>query len=321
MPNKNVRVFATLANLVLLCTLGWLAFEISDSAAEAAHVLPPLGPQAWAPPAWFPEQGRDALWVLEDLDGEPMVEGRQPRVRARAAIIADLDRAEVLWTHNADDPWPVASLTKMVSGLALASLGADLDQQLCVDWELWPSRPGARSRFETGVCHQGWEYLGAAMVASDNRGAMAFPRLADVDYYVFLDAMHDVSQELRLDSATWTDPAGLEDDNMATARDMLKAAVAVSEHPALGAVATAPFWQIDRRRGKRRLGTTNRNHRRYQTLAAKTGYTDTSRYCFATVVETRTGRRLAAAVLGSPTVQSRFDDANRMVRWAESDSR
>ena len=117
--------------------------------------------------------------------------------------------------------------------------------------------------------------------------------------------------------ATWADPAGLEDDNLASARDMLKAVVALSAHPDLTVAATAPFWQIDRDRGKRRLGTTNRLLTRWDTQAAKTGYTATARYCFATVVHTRSGRRLALAVLGAPTVESRFADARRLVEWAE----
>ena len=103
-----------------------------------------------------------------------------------------------------------------------------VDASLCVSQEQWPSRRGARSRFETGECHSGWEYLGAALVASDNRGAMAFPALAGLEYHAFLDRMADVAASLGLQGTEYADPAGLEDDNMASARDMAKAVVANS---------------------------------------------------------------------------------------------
>jgi D-alanyl-D-alanine carboxypeptidase len=55
---------------------------------------------------------------------------------------------------------------------------------------------------------------------------------------------------------------------------------------------------------------------RHQTLAAKTGYTDTAHYCFATVVRTEDGRRLAVVVLGAPTSDARFRDTEALLRWA-----
>ncbi|MBN2800287.1 MAG: D-alanyl-D-alanine carboxypeptidase [Deltaproteobacteria bacterium] len=315
-PSRHHVLLGTLNGALALILLH-LALNTSDTSAVAAWAPPADLP--WTSPSWFPEEQAEELWVLEHLDGDGTLEGSPPRVRARAAIVADLDRGEVLYAYNADAPYPVASLTKMVSGLALASAQPDLTEELCVSYEQWPSRPGAKSRFDTGSCHEGWEYLGAALVASDNRGAMAFPALAGLSYDAFIDRMDEVSSELGMGAATWADPSGLEDDNMATARDMLKAVVAVAAHPDLAAAASAPFWEIDRPKGKRRLGTTNRLRDRWETLAAKTGYTDTARYCYATAGRTSSGRRLGVVVLGANTKQSRFDIAWQLIHWAERD--
>jgi D-alanyl-D-alanine endopeptidase (penicillin-binding protein 7) len=168
------------------------------------------------------------------------------------------------------------------------------------------------------VCHDADEFLGAALVASDNRGAMGLATLSGLEYDQFLGRMRDVAQDLRMEGDTWSDPSGLEDDNLATARDMLKAVTATAAHPALAPVASADSWRIERKQGPHHLGTTNRLVRRWETLAAKTGYTDTARYCFATVVRTGSGRTLAVSVLGAPTSASRFSDTAALVRWAES---
>ncbi|MBX2798467.1 MAG: hypothetical protein KTR31_12375 [Myxococcales bacterium] len=278
--------------------------------------------RAFSPPLWFPDTAHDELWVLDTLDGRASHRWG-PKVNAHAAIVADLDRAEILWARDPDTPRGVASVTKLVSSLALTARDdLDLSRRVCISFEQWPSRPGARSKFETDDCHEGWEYLGAALVASDNRGAFAFPAIAGTEYFSFVHDMNLVAQDLGMRVATFTDPAGIEDDNRASARDILKAVTAVALHPSLSPVASAPYWRIDPSRGPRTLHTTNRIVRshthRYDTLAAKTGYTDTARYCFATVVQSRqTGRTYGVVVLAAPSVRSRWRDVMNMLEWAE----
>lgn len=289
----------------------------SQPPLPVVEVRPALGDDTWAPPAWFPETTDQRLWVLEDLDGSA-VASRGPRIKASSAIVADLDRGEILWSKDADTPRSIASLTKMFAALALVSdESVDLDRRICLGPEQWPSRPGGHSKFSTGECHAGWEYLGGALVASDNRGAFSLPAIADAEFDTFVDRMGDVATDLRATSASFTDPAGLEDENTASARDVLKAVVAVASHPVLSAVASAPWWTIDEGRGQRRVNSTNRLVEAYDTLAAKTGYTDTARYCFATVVRTASGRTLASVVLGSPSSGSRFTDTRAMLTWAD----
>jgi serine-type D-Ala-D-Ala endopeptidase (penicillin-binding protein 7) len=293
------------------------------------------------PPVWFPEARQPDLWVLESLDERPLVPRRDrgPSVRSSSAIVADLDNGRVLWAKDADSQRSVASLTKLVSSLTLVATGAELDREVCITLEQWPTRPGARSKFETGDCATGWELVGAALIASDNRGAFSMPALADEEYYTFIDRMAGVAEDLTMHDASFVDPAGLEDENLASARDLLKAVTAVSLHPQLATMASAPYWLIDTARGDRVLGSTNRilalseqparTIRRgrstvtwtppaFDTLAGKTGYTDTAHYCFATVVQSRTtGRRYAATVLNAPTSSSRFDDVLSMLNWAD----
>lgn len=300
---------AGMVGLVGLLTLG----RPADAKYE-----PPPPPSRPDVPSWLPRNNLSL--ALSSLDA-PALHGRLPssvgRISARGAVIADLDRGEILWARRPDAVQPVASLTKMVAGLALVSLADEpvLSTTYCVTPEMWGLRPGARSSFETGGCHQGWEFLGAALVHSDNRGAMALPVVADVPFGAFVEAMDEVSADLGMMS-TWADPTGLEDNNLASARDMLKAVVAVGAHPTLAPVASAPSWTITRDERDIPLTSTNRLRDRYEVLAAKTGYTDTAKYGFATVVRTKKGQHLAVAVLGAPNSAARFADADRLLAWA-----
>lgn len=282
-----------------------------------AHAPVAVAPHAEAPlpPTWM---DKDSMWLLPMLDGDPEAE-RGPKVRALGAIVADLDRGEVLWARKPDQAVPVASLTKMLAALTLVSIdpSPDLQRTWCVTPELWPPKPGARSSFETGVCHEGWDFLGAALVHSDNRGAMAMPWLAGLPYDAFIAAMNETAEDLGA-HGQWEDPTGLGTGNRASPRDMLKIVVAMAEHPWLPSIASSPSWEITRERGPQFLGTTNRLINRHETIAAKTGYTDDAHYCYAAVVRTESGKHLAVVVLASPTTGARFEDAARMIAWADA---
>lgn len=304
---------ATTVAAVLLSTASVAVQLRPDPEPDAVLAAPAHEPPAWTPPGWLPG-AEVSPWALEALDGAPLHE-KGPKLRSRAALVADLDRGDVLYAKRSDEQFPVASLTKMVAALTLMAETPALDQPLCVGPEQYPTRSGARSKFETGACHPGWDWLGAALVASDNRGAMGLAALSGLRYEAFVARMSEVSAELRLNASSWSDPSGIEEDDRASARDMAKAVVAVAAHPTLSMVASAPAWTIERRGAPLILGSTNRLAEHWHTLAAKTGYTDPAQYCFATAVEVD-GRQLVAVVLGAPTNEARFAETRRLIEWA-----
>lgn len=290
---------------------GWLAVEPID--------LPDERP--WAPPTWFPEDEVEGLWALEGIAGEPVANDSAPRLRSKSAFVYDLDSGEVLMAKNADTRRPVASLTKVVSALTLTTESPDLDEQLCMDGSARPGWPGAVSRIRTGTCTSGWDLLGAALVRSDNGAAYALPQVAGLHHGVFVDRMNEVAQDLGMDQSTFSDPSGVEDDNLSTARDMTRAVIAAAHHPVVAPAASAPFWDVhdETRDRTRRVRTTNKLIQRDGTevLAAKTGYTDTARHCFAGVFRTRDGRRVAVATLGGYRSSHRWSDVRSLLRWVE----
>lgn len=328
-PPKQALAQASLAP-VLQANLS-TAEVVSPAAPARPRPLPlsqdqdqlpgPAATEGWSPPEWFPETQRDALWALEGVDGVPIETGRAPRLRAKAVFVYDLDAGKVLMAHNADNRRPVASLTKVVSALALASDAPDLDAELCLDTSQRPSWPGALTRLKTGTCTTGWDLLGAAIVRSDNGAALAFPALAGLPHYPFVDRMNQVAGDLGMELSTFADPSGVADENLSTAREMTRAMVAASLHPTLAPVNGAPYWDLyDRTRKRtRRLFTTNRLHARrdLEFLAAKTGFTDTARSCFGAVVRTRSGRRFGVTVLGAWRSSQRWADVRAILRWAE----
>ncbi len=274
--------------------------------------------EAWSVPSWF--IGNTDIHALVAMDGRGAASGPSS-VRSRSVFVYDLDREEVLYARGADTVRPVASITKLISALAFVSASPDLDREVCIGAEQYPTRSGARSHLSTGDCITGWDALGAALVASDNRGAYALAAAAGMGVDSFIERMNQVSADLGLEQSSWADPSGLEDENLSTARDIARATVAVASHPLLAQVASAQMWDVHRsnKANPRRLYSTDRLGAREDLIVhtAKTGYTDTARYCFTTLVETRSGQRLVVTLLGAEGKLTRWADVDRVLRWAD----
>jgi D-alanyl-D-alanine endopeptidase (penicillin-binding protein 7) len=274
----------------------------------------------WGPPSWYPEESREGLWAIDGMDGE--AESTEPPMRlySHAAFVYDVDSGRVLRAHAADERRPVASLTKLISALTLMSESPDLEREVCLDNSMRPSWPGAGTRLRYGACTSGWDLLGAALVRSDNGAAIALSEAAGLPLSPFIVRMNEVAEDLHMNLSTFSDPSGAWDENLSTARDMTRAAVATALHPTLSPIASAPYWDVEYDTGRsRRMLTTNRliGEDDLEILAAKTGYTDTARHCFTAVVRTEDGRTLALTTLGAYKSRQRWSDVQALLRWAE----
>lgn len=283
-------------------------------------VEPVVNP-TWMPPDWFPVTERSALWALSEMDSRTGPVGPDLQLVSRSAFMFDVDSGEVLFSQAADTRFPVASLTKLLTGLALVAEQPDLDRTICLDQGQMPSWPGATSRLHPDTCTQGWDLLGAALVRSDNGAAYALSKISGLEYSRFIQQMNVVADDLGMEMSTFAGATGVEDDNISTARDMTRAVLAASLHPDLSPVLNAPYWDLadqTRQNKKKRLLTTNRliDRPNLDFMAAKTGYTDTARHCFATVVRLEDGRKLALTVLGAKGSSNRWTDVKKLLRWA-----
>jgi len=277
----------------------------------------------WTPPEWLPRNMGEQALIFEQMNGEAIYE-KGPRIRSRSAFLYDLDKGEVLFAKDEDGLWPVASLTKTVAALALASEGLDherLEKEYCLSNETKPYLRGAKTRFYYNKCYSGWDLFGSALVSSDNGAALSFPLLADLPTDAFVEQMNQIASDLDMNRSQFVDAAGLGDENLSTARDMTKAIVAATMVPTVSIPAGASSWYSRPKHKKRNVRRTTTNKlldwSGHDTLAAKTGFTYTADGCFSIVTEHK-GRRLALTILGAPSVKQRWRDAKKILGWAKS---
>ena len=129
-----------------------------------------------------------------------------------------------------------------------------------MDRTLYANFPGAITKFRRDTCVKGWDLLGAALVKSDNGGAFAMADIADVTHGPFIEQMNTVAQDLGMTQSEFVDPAGVNDENLSTARDMTMATIASGHHEIIHIPASASQWDAKYKPGQstKRLYSTNR---------------------------------------------------------------
>jgi D-alanyl-D-alanine carboxypeptidase len=261
-----------------------------------------------------------AAWLAAGLlPGLATPAGAAPRapsgpkeVRARHAILVDPATGAVLWGRRSRAPAPPASLTKMLTALAVrASL--DLDEVTVASRQA-ARQPARRLAMRRGHKLTVDQALKALMIVSANDVAVMLAETAGGSVARFSRAMDAESELLGLRASSWRNPSGLDArGHRSTAFDLAVLARAVLADRWLARVARMRRAAFTTPSGRRHtLTARSRFLLGYRgAIGVKTGFTDDAGHCLAAAA-TRGGRTLIAVVLRSP---DNAGDAGRMLDW------
>ena len=238
-----------------------------------------------------------------------------PVIKARAAIVLDLDSGKTLFALDAHGRYPPASLTKVMTALvALDTLR--LDQVLTVPASInqlpWDStRMGLRAGERLTVRELMYGlFLNSGNDAAITLSEAAMPRAA------FVARMNARAAALAMGDSHFVNPIGLDDAGLyASAVDLAKAAIELRlRFPEVAAMAAVPAMTLPAGATHHAFKLYNLNDliRKYPgATGLKTGWTGRAGGCLIATA-TRDGRHLLAVVMGSPRV---FDEAATLLDY------
>jgi len=225
------------------------------------------------------------------------------RLSARSFVAIDGETGEVLLAHKEHRRLPIASLTKIMTGLLVSEAG-DLTREVTVTpWatRVEPNRDGLIA---------GHEYtrrllLYSTLLASNNDAAEALGVDLGGTAAGFYAAMNLRAEEIGLTETRYASASGLEDlRNTSTALDQAVLLREALDNPTFAKVASTWSIRIPWEPPTRAKVYQNHNKmlRSYAgTIAGKTGWTTKAKGCLAVAVE-RNGHRVIAVVLGADDI-------------------
>ena len=240
-------------------------------------------------------------------------------LKSSVALIIDQDTKEILLRKNDHAILPIASLTKLMTGLLISQSRLPMDQLITITQDDIDTEKGSRSRLMVGTTLTRREMLHLALMSSENRAANALGRTYPGGLKTFVAQMNGRARALGMTDTRYVEPTGLSSKNQSSARDLAILVNVAHSDPVLREFSTSPGYEVAV--GKRTLQYNNTNRLVHSASwdigLQKTGYISEAGRCL--VMQTQiAGRKLIMVFLDSAGKFSRLGDAERVRQWVES---
>jgi serine-type D-Ala-D-Ala endopeptidase (penicillin-binding protein 7) len=240
-------------------------------------------------------------------------------LNSSVALVVDQQTNEVLFSKNDSAVLPIASLTKLMTGLVVTDANLPLDDLITISADDIDTVKGSRSRLAVGTTLTRRELMHLALMSSENRAAHALGRTYPGGLDQFVRLMNAKARELGMRDTRYVEPTGLSSLNQSSARDLATLVSVAYQRPILRSLSTSPSHQLDL--GHRTLEFRNSNglirNPDWDIGLQKTGYISEAGRCL--VMQTRVaGRQLIMVFLDATGKLGRAQDAERVRRWVEA---
>jgi D-alanyl-D-alanine endopeptidase (penicillin-binding protein 7) len=192
-------------------------------------------------PEFTPPSDRTVLSVAQqaglDKTADPL------SLSSSAVYVLDQSTLGVLFQKNAHVALPMASITKLMTGLVVVESIQDMSEVIEITKE--DASRATSSRLKVGTKTTRGNLLHLALMSSENRAAAALGRNYPGGYAAFVAAMNIKARVLGMSHTHYVDTTGLSSDNVASAEDLAKLVMAAVQYPILRQFSTDTGYVIN----------------------------------------------------------------------------
>ena len=258
-------------------------------------------------------------------------------VKAKAALLYEVDSETMLYAYNADEKVYPASLTKVMTCLVALELCGDLDEYVTVPESVIANKDpnGSGMDLVAGEELSMIDLLYGLMVESANDAASTIAVHLCGSEEAFVRKMNQRASQLGCTQTHFENVHGLHhEEHYTTARDMGRIMVAALENEVFRKLYSTSSYMIDatNRSEERKMYTTNYMiseaiYQQYydpRVIGGKTGFTTPAGRCLVTVSESG-GMRLLCVMMGAEPVetadgtgsadQAHFDQTRKLIDY------
>lgn len=239
----------------------------------------------------------------------PIEKLRPNSITAKSFLVAD-NQGEVILEKNADHVQPIASITKLMTVIAVLNAHQSLDEQLPLNFKLAKTYHTRLPRTLKTLSRG--ELIDLAIVKSDNFAAYTLAENYPGGLNRCIAEMNHIAVHLGMTNTTYADPTGLDPSNESNARDLVKLVLAAKTYPEIVDASGKPQVSIKVKKRWWQFGNTNPLSRTTDNVVvSKTGYIDASGGCVVMLLDTNLGQRVIV-LLGSKNTRTRFPEAEKI---------
>ena len=239
-------------------------------------------------------------------------------LKSSVAYVIDQDTNEVLLSKNDQAVLPIASITKLMTGVVISEAKLSMDESITITQDDVDTEKGSSSRLKVGTTLTRGELLHLSLMASENRAAHALGRTYPGGLHAFVELMNAKATSLGMRDTRYIEPTGLSSKNQSSAKDLATLVSFAYQDSLLRELSTSPSYQVEVGNHTLNYKTTNRliKNPDWDIGLQKTGYISEAGQCLVMQAKIA-GRKLIMVFLDSAGKLSRIADAERVRRWVE----
>jgi D-alanyl-D-alanine endopeptidase (penicillin-binding protein 7) len=242
-------------------------------------------------------------------------------LHSSVALVVDQDTQEVLYSKNDHVVLPIASLTKLMTGLVIAEANLPMDERIRITQADVDTEKGSSSRLAVGTELSRGDLMHLSLMSSENRAAHALGRTFPGGMDLFISRMNQRARSLGMTDTRYVEPTGLSSQNQSSANDLAVLAAKAYNEPMLRELSTSQGREVAV--GRKTLQYNNTNglikNPQWDIGLQKTGYISEAGRCLVMQAQVA-GRKLIMVFLDSTGKFSRMGDAERVRKWLEQKS-
>lgn len=239
---------------------------------------------------------------------------KEPYLNAEGGIVIDIPSSAVLYSKNANEKFPLASLTKVMT--AIISLeNYQLDDVIVVPDDA-PLIAGSRINLRSGEKMTVSNLLYGLLLYSGNDAAHTLA--SNMEEGKFVEKMNNKAKELGLNTIFYAEESGLDQRNTSTLKELALLASYALKNPQFAKVVKTNETTIYSTDGQiaHPLKNTNRLLRDFPgTFGVKTGFTNEAGHCLIAAAQ-RGNAKILSVVTNSP--QNQFIESEKILDWTFS---
>ena len=239
-----------------------------------------------------------------------------PKLQASGYLLVDATNGEILVEHNAEEPLPPASLTKMMTAYIaereITEGRMSFDDQVPVSVKAWKTG-GSRMFIREGTEVRLEDLLRGIIIQSGNDASVAIAEYIAGSEDVFADVMNQTAISLGMTNTQFKNATGLpQEGHYTTAKDLsILAARIIQDFP-----DTYPIYE-EKNFTYNGIKQANRNSLLFRDPTVdglKTGHTEEAGYCLVASAE-RDGFRLISVVMGTASEKAREQETTKLLQY------
>ena len=239
---------------------------------------------------------------------------------SKSAILMDFDTGEILYSKNASEVLPPASMTKIMSMLLIMeridNKTLSLTDEVTIS-ENAANMGGSQVFLQAGETYKVEELLKGIAIASGNDAVVAMAEKVSGSVSDFVALMNEKAKSLGLTNTKFLNPHGLDTEgHVTTAHDMAIIARELIKHTSILKFTSIYEDYLKKNDGSSIwLVNTNKLVRFYDGVdGLKTGFTKNAGYCLTSTAK-KNNTRFITVVMGAETSDKRSSDTVNMLNY------